>query len=257
MKKSFLLAIVITACIFSFAAPPKKEYYSIQIYHFSTVEQEQALDAYLEKAWLPAAHKLGFKNIGVFKPIANDTAATKRIYIITAATATDKLINMTALINADAAYKTAAASYLTTPYTQPAFTRIETILLSAFRLAPQMQLPQLKTPKEQHVYELRSYESPTEERYISKVKMFNEGGEITLFKRLQFNAVFYADVISGSRMPNLIYLTSFDTMEERNAHWKTFSADAEWKTLSAMAEYQRNVSKADIILMRAAAYSDY
>jgi NIPSNAP len=58
-------------------------------------------------------------------------------------------------------------------------------------------------------------------------------------------------------MPNLIYLTSFDTMEERNAHWKVFSADAEWKTLSAMPEYQRNVSKSEIILMRAAAYSDY
>lgn len=257
MKNCVLFTIAIVATYFSFAAPPKKEYYSIQVYHFSTAAQEQALDAYLEKAWLPAAHKLGFKSIGIFKPIANDTAANKCIYIITAATATDKLFNMVALINADADYKTAAASYLSTPYTQPAFTRIETILLSAFRLAPQMHLPQLTTPKEQHVYELRSYESPTEERYISKVKMFNEGGEITLFKRLQFNAVFYADVISGSRMPNLMYLTSFDTMEERTAHWKTFSADAAWKTLSAMPEYQRNVSKSDIILMRAAAYSDY
>ena len=36
--------------------------------------------------------------------------------------------------------------------------------------------------------------------------MFNEGGEIRLFARLNFNAVFYGDVLAGDRMPNLMYM---------------------------------------------------
>jgi len=58
-------------------------------------------------------------------------------------------------------------------------------------------------------------------------------------------------------MPNLMYMTSFDNMDERNAHWKSFGADPEWKVLSAMPEYQHNVSRNETILMRGTAYSDY
>ena len=67
--------------------------------------------------------------------------------------------------------------------------------------------------------------------------MFNEGGEIPLFVRLNFNAVFYADVIAGSHMPNLMYMTTFNNKQDRDDHWKVFSADAEWKALSARPEY--------------------
>jgi NIPSNAP len=103
---------------------------------------------------------------------------------------------------------------------------------------------------------LRSYESPSEKLYLNKVQMFNEGGEIPLFDRLGFNAVFYADVINGSHMPNLMYMTSFENKSIHDDKWKAFGSDPEWKKLSALPEYQHNVSKADIILMRAADYSD-
>ena len=87
--------------------------------------------------------------------------------------------------------------------------------------------------------------------------MFNAGGEISIFKKLNFNAVFYGGVVAGSRMPNLMYLTCFENMPERDAHWKSFTDDADVKKLFAADEYKNNVSKADIILMRATAYSDY
>ena len=87
--------------------------------------------------------------------------------------------------------------------------------------------------------------------------MFNQGGEIALFQRLNFNAIFYSAVISGSRMPNLMYMTSFENMDDRNAHWKTFGSDPEWKKLSALPEYQNNVSRNETILMRALPFSDY
>jgi hypothetical protein len=87
--------------------------------------------------------------------------------------------------------------------------------------------------------------------------MFNEGGEIKLFSRLNFNAVFYGDVLAGDRMPNLMYMTSFENMEDRDAHWKEFGNSPEWKQLTSMQEYKNNVSKSDIILMKAKKYSDF
>jgi hypothetical protein len=87
--------------------------------------------------------------------------------------------------------------------------------------------------------------------------MFNEGDEVGLFKRLRFNAVFYAEVISGRRMPNLMYMTTFIDLASHDEHWKAFSNDPYWKKLSAMPEYQHNVSKINIYLLRPTEYSDY
>ena len=82
------------------------------------------------------------------------------------------------------------------------------------------------------IYEMRSYESPTEKLHRLKVDMFNAGGEIKLFKRLDFQAVFYADVLSGSRMPNLVYMVVFAKCGCKDEHWKEFGASKEWKTIS-------------------------
>jgi hypothetical protein len=116
----------------------------------------------------------------------------------------------------------------------------------------------LKNSLTERIYELRSYESPTEHLHKTKVRMFNEGGEIALFKRLNFNAIFYARVLSGSKMPNLMYLTTFENMAEHDAHWKAFGNSPEWKALTAMPEYENkvSVSRNESILMHPAEYSD-
>ncbi len=67
---------------------------------------------------------------------------------------------------------------------------------------------------------------------------------------------FYGEVIAGSRMPNLMYMTTFENMASREKHWDSFRNDPEWKTLSAMPKYQKNVSKSDIIFLRPTDYSD-
>src|SRR6185436_3921077 len=115
-------------------------------------------------------------------------------------------------------YMLAGKDYINASYQSPPYGRMETIVLEAFELSPQMNLPKLSSSKQDHVYELRSYESPTESYYHNKVKMFNAGGEIGIFSRLNFNAVFYGNVIAGCRMPNLMYMTSFENMAERDAH---------------------------------------
>ncbi len=235
---------------------PGREFYEIKVYHFKTTDQEKLIDDFLQHALLPALHRKNIGKTGVFKPIGNDTASDKLIYVFIPLKSFEELLNMPASLEKDADYNSAGTVYLNAFYNNPPYTRMESIMLQAFPMAPQMQLPALSGPHNERVYELRSYESPTEKLHVNKVHMFNEGGEVPLFKRLGFNAIFYADVINGSHMPNLMYMTSFENRAAREEHWKTFGADPEWKKLSALPEYQHNVSKAEIILLHAADYSD-
>ena len=78
---SSLLVLLITVCFAANAFAADREFYAIQIYNLETTAQEQQVDTYLENDYLPALHRMGFKNIGVFKPIANDTSSNKLIVI--------------------------------------------------------------------------------------------------------------------------------------------------------------------------------
>src|SRR5688572_12042262 len=266
MKKNCLLvsARILVMIIFlsslssmyAFKVPPR-EFYQLTVYHFKNASQEKILDNYLQHALIPSLHRMKVGKIGVFKPWANDTAANKQMYVLIPMTSVETVTKIPAGLLADKAYQTSASEYINAVHTSPPYTRMETILLQSFELAPKMQLPELKSDKKSRVYELRSYESASEKIYKNKVQMFNQGDEIGLFKRLNFNAVFYGEVIAGSKMPNLMYMTSFENMDDRNKHWKAFVDDPYWKKLSAMPEYQNNVSHIDIILLYPADYSDY
>jgi NIPSNAP len=235
---------------------PRHEFYQLTIIHFQTAAQEQSLDSFLQQAYLPALHKEGVEKIGVFKGRGNDTSTNKIICVLFPVHAIDKLFQLSAALAKNSDYQTASAPYADASYSSPPYTRIENILLRDFPSETPLQAPALKGPKKDRVYELRSYESPTEKLFQNKVKMFTAGDEIGLFKRLNFNAIFYGQVIAGSKMPNLMYMTSFENMADRDAHWKSFVDDEQWKKLSALPEYQHNVSHIDITFLYPVEYSD-
>ena len=257
MKTLFIAISLLTNLFPSPAAAPKQEFYSIRIYQMKTAEQESRVDSYLQTALLPTLHRQGIPEIGVFKPVGNDTAAIRRIYVLIPFKNLEQFAGLNKILAKDPQYGAAAPDYQDARYDSTPYLRIETILLEAFPDMPHHAVPTaLQGPRADRVYELRSYEGPTEKYFANKVKMFNEGGEIPLFQRLGFNAVFYASVLSGAHMPNLMYMTSFDNMASREQHWKTFSADPAWKQLSSSPEYQHNVSHIDIVFLHPADYSD-
>jgi hypothetical protein len=227
MKKYFTLIVLLSISFIS-TKSFANDIYEITVYHFKDAQQEITLDTYLQTALLPALHRNDKKSIGVFKPIANDTATDKVIYVIVPYKSFEEIQALQKSLMNDAIYNEAGKTYLTASYQNPPYTRMEKIILTAFETSPSMNLPKLSADKKDHVYELRSYESPTENYHTNKVKMFNSG-EINIFSRINANAVFYADVIAGSRMPNLMYLTCYENMADRDTHWKAFGDDAQTK----------------------------
>ncbi|MFV5696331.1 NIPSNAP family protein [Flavobacterium sp. LB3P122] len=236
---------------------PSREFYQLKTYIFKTEQQEQTTDKFLKEAYLPGLNKLGIKNIGVFKLKPNATDSLKKIIVLIPFSSLSQFLRLEEKLAKDKTYLTAGADYLNATYKQAPYARIESVLLKAFADHPMMTTPALNSPRANRVYELRSYESATEAIYKNKVDMFNAGGEIKLFDRLAYNPVFYGEVISGAKMPNLMYMTTFADQESRDAHWKAFVDSPEWKGLIAMKKYKNNVSHIDITFLYPTDYSDY
>lgn len=233
-----------------------QQFYQIKIYHLDDNSQEQKVDAFLKEAYLPALHRAGVEPVGVFKPIEQDTTSDRRIYVLTPFNSLEQLITLQDALEKDNQYLSDGASYIRAQHNQPPYAFIESIILKAFSQAPHIQTPDLTSPKPERIYELRSYGSATEALNKNKVEMFNEGGEVEIFKDLEFNAVFYGNVLAGSEMPNLMYMTSFKNMESREAHWDSFVNSPQWEKLSSVEKYQHNVSRINIQLLHPTKYSD-
>ncbi|MEO8861016.1 MAG: NIPSNAP family protein [Ginsengibacter sp.] len=231
--------------------------YQVKIYHLKNNDQTTQMDTYLQNVYLPALHRLGIKNIGVFKPIANDTAAVKFIYVIIPFASMDAWAKLDQNLAKNQEYMMAAKSFIEAPFDKAPYERMESVLLDAFPGQEHLVIPSSKNPN--RVFELRSYESPTQHLAEKKMAMFNTGSEIQIFNRLKFNPVFYAKVISGSHMPNFMYMPIFDNVEQRDAQWKVFGSDAKWKEISTDPgnENKVSVSHIDSILMHSTSYSDY
>lgn len=248
---TFSMAFLASGC---FAQSVTRDFYEIKIYHLQDGDQEKQVDEFLEQAYLPALDRAGINTTGVFKPVGQDTATTKKIFVLIPYTSAEEFMKTAEELEKDENYNENGRGYLQAPYDNPPYERIETILLQAFEGMAEFKAPKLTTPASERIYELRSYESATEELFKNKVRMFNEG-EIAIFDRLNFNPVFFGEVVAGSRMPNLMYMTSFENMAVRNDRWKAFGEDPAWGEMSGMEEFRDNVSHIDVIFLRPASYS--
>jgi hypothetical protein len=156
----------------------------------------------------------------------------------------------------DAEYLKAGAPFLNAPAKQPAYVRMESSLMLAFEGMPKLTVPRATAEHGARVFELRTYESPTDQDHKRKVEMFNSG-EFDIFEKAGFWQVFYGDTVVGSRMPNLTYMIGFPDLAERAKMWKAFGSVPEWKKLSGSARYnfEEIVSNITNVILSPTAYS--
>ncbi|MEZ0486277.1 NIPSNAP family protein [Fibrella aquatica] len=248
---ALLMAFFLIANLAS-AFAPKREYYQLKVYHLADNSQKSRLDTYLKEAYLPALHRAGITNVGVFKPGAG---ADSLVYVLIPFKSVDQFMGLSDKLAKDKAYSTAGQDYLNAEFNKPVFKKFESVLMEAFAGMPKLVQPKLNGPVAERVYELRLYEAATEKLHENKISQFNNG-ELDIFSRLGFNTVFCGQVKAGGKLPSMIYMTSFDNKTERDAHWKAFGADPAWKKLNSLPEYAHNFLRADIYLLHPTDYSD-
>jgi hypothetical protein len=258
MKKAIL--VLTTLLLFSicvFAQNSSQQYYQLKVYTFDNDKQMATTDAYLEDAFMPALKKLDVGPIGVFKPRPTDSVTPKKTYVLIPYNSLVQFGLLEDAIMANEAHQQNGKAYLSAAHDNAPYQRIESMLMKAFIEMPKMNPSKLDGPRKDRIYELRSYEASTEMLYKKKVDMFNAGGEVQLFDELGFNAVFYAEVVSGAQMPNLMYMTTHANQETRDANWKNFVDSEVWSKLKVMPKYQNTVSRNDTKFLYPTAYSDY
>ena len=104
-----------------------------------------------------------------------------------------------------------------------------------------------------NVFELRTYLSPSENKGLNKIQMF-EHGEITTMKEVGLAPIIYSRTLVGPQMPSLVYLTCAANIEEHKKHWQGFGNAPVWKQLQADPQYKDNMTAAlSVMLKRTAA----
>lgn len=230
-------------------ADDNRQYYELRVYLTKSGDQQKRVVDYWQNAAVPAYNRMGFQPIGVFTELQD--SPTNKIYVIIPADSFEAFGAVPAKLAADASYQKAAADFLNAPKTNAAYERFESSLLSAFDGMKRMSLP--PADKKPNVFELRNYISPSENKGLSKIKMF-ESGEIDVMKQVGLAPIFYSRMVVGSQMPSLVYMTSGVTLDEHKKHWQAFSSSPVWKGLQADPQYKGNVSTTiKIILKRTSA----
>lgn len=207
------------------ASATTREFYQLRKYTLRNGPQAALLQTYFEKALLPALNRQKIGPVGAFKvDIGPDTPT---YYLLLPSTSVEALATLDSLLAGDADYVQSSAAFREAPASAPAFLREERSLLSAFSGWPKLMAP--KAGK--RIFQLRTYESPSQAAHEHKVGMFNQA-EIRIFQRAGLTPVFFADTLVGTQMPSLTYMLTFADTAELTAHWAAFSADPEWKDLS-------------------------
>jgi hypothetical protein len=235
------------------AQEPPREFYELRTYEMPTGARKAPLNDYLEKAFIPAANRLGIKPVGVFTVVSGSNALN--LFVLVPYPSLDQLVSMPARLASDADYQKAAAPYLSASIDTPAYTRFESTLLHAFRHVPRVRIPAETPGSRPRLFELRIYESHSEAAALKKIEMFNEGGEIGIFDRVGLRSVFFGQTLVGRRQPNLVYMTVHQDMVAREKTWEDFRNSPDWKALSSNPAYANTVSATTVVFLRPAAYS--
>jgi len=227
----------------STSANDSREYYELRAYRLRQDGARDSLDHYLEKALLPALRQRGCGPVGVFNETSAkpETIHLPTVWVIIPHPSLASVVEVGTQLNREPGVVSAAGAYFADSHKQPAVARIDSWLSLAFAGQPKLKLPAAHaTPG--RIFELRTYESPSEERALAKIDMFNDG-EIPVMHEVGLSPVFFGQTLVGQGLPHLMYMTSAANAEEHAEHWKGFGSHPRWVALKTDPRYADTVNK--------------
>jgi hypothetical protein len=216
-----------------------REYYELRLYRLKAGAKGDLLDAYLEKAAIPAWNQLGIKPVGVFAE--KEPKDAPAVYVLIPYPSLDLFVKATSRLNSLSGLDHAAQDYLQAPKTNPAFDRIDSWLMLAFAGMPKIEQPDYSHEKKARMFELRTYESHSEVKAVKKVEMFNSG-EIEVMRQVGLGPIFYGQALIGPNLPHLTYMLSAENDEAHTKHWEAFGKNPVWNKMKDDPQYADTVS---------------
>ncbi|MEM7313705.1 MAG: NIPSNAP family protein [Planctomycetota bacterium] len=231
-----LLICLFTLLLGSRGVAAEQQLIEVRFYHFRSAEKAEKFDSMMKNAALPVAKSEGIGPVGVFKVESSKVLNRDARVVITPYKSVKQMLALREAYAEDPEFWPDAQDYLMQERGDPAYDRVESMLLSAFTGMPELKVPPAKGEKKRR-FELRTYKSENEIQGLLKVKMFNDG-EIELFEKVGLNAVFYGEAVVASNLPQLTYMVVHEDEEAQAAAWKAFLSHPDWDSLKNDEQYQ-------------------
>lgn len=225
----------------------KNQYFELIRYYLHQGERESMVENFYREAAIPAFNRIGINTIGVFSPVygGND----HQLYVLIPHPSLEAIYYNNEKLLHDKVFLSRGSDFLNSLLNKSAFINMEKTILRAFNYLPEIQLPANLKKNETRIFEMRIYQSPGIAAAKKKIEMFNEGGELEIFKKTGLRPVFFGETIIGRDMPNLLYLLVFENMDTREKNWNKFENHPDWIKLKSEPDYADLVSSiTDIIL---------
>lgn len=235
------------------AAPAERAIYELRTYELRNDLDIARAHDYFGRQLIPALRRAGAGPIGAFTPDSGLPLPAVLLLVpyaslAAAGAANDRLAADTELRAASDAWERGAHL----PYV-----RYEVAMYRAFPGQPALEVPPTAAGRAPRLFELRTYEAPSEAGLRAKVAMFDEA-EIRIFRESGFAPVMFGTAVAGARLPHLTYLIGFDDMTARGAAWSRFGSNPEWQRIRVRPGWTdpETVSVIRSAFLRPTAYSD-
>jgi hypothetical protein len=237
------------------AAGASRQLLELRRYRFRFGPMEARFGEYARRALVPALNRAGVKPVGGFSVLLGPESPSA--YLLLPHPSEASVSGLAARLAADEEYRRDAAAFRSLPASDPPYVRREASLMAAFDSMPAVEAPSGALAAPSRVFELRTYASHNEAAGLKKIEMFEQGGEIAIFRRVGLSPVFFARDLIGATLPSLTYMLVFPELAARDKTWAVFRDDPEWVKLRDTPGY----SNAEILteihttLLRPTAYS--
>jgi len=210
------------------------------------------VEKYYQDAAIPALNKIGIKNIGVFNVQYGQNAPT--LFVLIPHDSLESVMTYEDKLMKDDTYVKASADFHDSDISNPAYMRMEKVLMHAFKNMPKVESNKAAMGADRF-FELRTYESHNYKKGQKKISMFNDGGEIATFKDTGLTPVFFGETVVGTIMPNLTYMLVFKNADEQKVAWDKFRVHPTWIAIKDLEEYKDTVSNISDIILKPAGCS--
>ncbi len=226
-----------------------KEFYELRIYETSSDENATLLDRHLSDNLIPMLNTAGIDKIGVFEESASNRPPWR--YVLISYDNVQQYLDATGGDLNRNISEAASSSYKMVSKTRPVYDRIKSSFFEAFDVWPKSQSPLFGSDR---IFQLRIYESQSEDAGKRKVHMFNNG-EIPIFNDVGLTPVFFGEALSGHNLPNLTYMLTFKDEAEMKKAWEGFLAHPDWAKMKEVEMYKNTVSYISNIVLKPLDYS--
>jgi len=213
-----------------------REHYELRFYTVDSAAQQQRVADYWAQAAIPALNRLGIKNIGLFQETKpQEGEAFGQVVVLIPYKNIGQFASSQWKLNADKEYKKAGADYLRASKDDPAYRRIESHLLRAMKVKPQLTVPNIGKKR---IFEMREYEGHSEAGSANKIAMFDQI-EADIFAESGLEAVFYSETLIGKNRPSLRYMVTFDDEADQAKDWQSFRDNPRWNKAKVDPKWSR------------------